>query len=66
MSQREVSAQNLIRHLEKRESSVKKREALLLEVEQCVAACHTSIEDCIEQEVKQNLKVSVSASGACT
>ena len=54
VSQREMEVQDLVMKLEERESLLKKREELLLE---CVLSCHTSIEDCIQHEIEENLKV---------
>lgn len=49
-----MQVQDLMMKLEERESLLKKREELLLE---CVVSYHTSMEDHIEHEIKENLKV---------
>lgn len=43
--------------LKDKESALRKREELLLEVERGITACHISIENCIEREVQEGLKV---------
>jgi hypothetical protein len=58
ISDREGQAEDLMKKLEEKDFSLKKREAVLLGVEQSIADCQTSIEDRIEHEIKENLKVS--------
>lgn len=58
MTQREALAENILVKLEKREVALKNKEVLLLKVEECVAACYTSIEDCIEQKILHGQEVS--------
>ena len=58
MSHRETIVGDMMVALKDKECALKKREELLLEVERGITACHISIENCIEREVQEGLKVS--------
>lgn len=63
VSHRETIAGDMMVVLKDRESAQQKREELLLEVERGITACHISIENCIEQEVQEYLKVTLLGGG---
>lgn len=59
VSHRETAAESIMIKLNEKEDELRKREILLIDVERCVAACYTAIEECIEKEIQQGLEVNV-------
>ncbi len=57
LAERERLAEDVLEGLTQREIHLKEREVLLVEVEECVAACHMAIEDCIKKEIQHGLEV---------
>ena len=59
IAEKEKLAEDFLQRLAHQEVSLKKREALLLEVEECVTVCYMAFEECIKKEIQKGLEVNI-------
>ena len=59
VAQRETAVGTEIMRLKTREKALTQRETLLLEIEEYVTACYSSIEDCIDREIQESVEVAM-------
>lgn len=65
IAEKERLIEEILSRLEHQEVALKKRESLLLEVEESVAVCYTAIEECMRKEVQQDVEVWPASSCNC-